>query len=66
VSTSAISYTVWGALLGAALLLWLASSRRPDSVARPSEVISWLVTRPLWRVCLVAGWMFLGWHLFAR
>jgi hypothetical protein len=65
-TTSTVSYVVWGALLGAALLLWLRSYRRPDSVTRPADVIGWLSTHPVWRVCLVVTWMFLGWHLFAR
>jgi hypothetical protein len=66
VTTSTISYVIWGVLLAAALLLWWLSYRRPDSVARPAVVVSALVTHPVLRVCLVLGWMFLGWHLFAR
>jgi hypothetical protein len=66
VTTSTVSYVVWGALLGAVLILWWASYRRPDSVARPAALMSWLSTHPVWRVVLVVSWMFLGWHFFAR
>lgn len=65
-STSTVSYVIWGALLVVGLVLWSLSYRRASSAARPSEVITWVSTHPVFRVCLVGTVMFLGWHLFAR
>jgi hypothetical protein len=64
--TSALVYAVW-ALLGAALLaLWAWSSTDRAPLARPSVVLVRLASGPLLRVVLVVGWMWTGWHLFAR
>jgi hypothetical protein len=63
---SAASYAVWGVLLLTALSQWLYSLARPLVVGRPGDMISWLATHPIGRFCLLAAWMFLGWHLFAR
>jgi Family of unknown function (DUF6186) len=65
-TTSAGSYAVWAVLLLAAVLLWCLPLVSRYRVARPSEVVSRLATHPIWRVGLVLGWMFVGWHLFAR
>jgi Family of unknown function (DUF6186) len=66
VSTSAVSYLVWG-LLGVALAgLWWVSRRRPDAVAPPARVVERLATGAVWRVVLVPAFMWAGWHLFAR
>jgi hypothetical protein len=66
VSTSAASYLVWGLLGAAAAGLWWMSRVRPDAVARPGRVVERLATGPVLRVALVAGFMWAGWHLFAR
>ena len=64
--TSAISYAVW-ALLGLAVLgLWVRSRAPGRSPARPALVLERLATGPILRVVLVLGWMWAGWHLFAR
>jgi uncharacterized protein DUF6186 len=65
-ATSAGSYAAWTVLLTAALLLWRFPIADSHRLARPSEVVARLATHPVWRVVLVVGWMFLGWHLFAR
>jgi hypothetical protein len=65
-TVSTLSYVVWGALLAVLFLLWWLSYRPDGAVARPGAVLSRLVTHPLWRVLLVVGYMFIGWHLFAR
>jgi hypothetical protein len=35
-------------------------------VARPGDVLTGLSTTPIVRVALVPGYVWLGWHLFAR
>ena len=65
-TTSTASYVVWGLLGAAALLLWALSYLRPSAVAHPSDVVGKVATHPVGRVILVVGFMWLGWHLFAR
>ncbi len=65
--TSALGYTGWALLFAAGLVLWgLSHSPRGSAVARPSAVLTRLATGPWLRIVLVAGWMWVGWHLFAR
>jgi hypothetical protein len=65
--TSAVGYVVWALLLVAALVLWgLSYSSRGPAVARPAAVVARLATGTWLRIVLVAGWMWVGWHLFAR
>jgi hypothetical protein len=65
--TSALGYTGWALVLGAGLVLWgLSHSPREPAVARPSAALTRLATGPWLRILLVAGWMWAGWHLFAR
>ena len=49
-----------------ALLLWARSRGAERSPARPALVLERLATGPILRVLLVVGWMWVGWHLFAR
>ena len=65
-SVSTASYVVWGAIGALALLLWGFSYLRPSAVAHPADVVGKVVTHPVGRVVLVLGFMWLGWHLFAR
>jgi hypothetical protein len=65
-SVSTISYIVWAAIGVLALGLWGLSYLRPNVVAHPSDAVGQLVTRPVVRVLLVLGFMWFGWHLFAR
>ena len=55
---------VWAALGLAALAL--AALSIGGVVARPGPLLRAAVSRPAVRVALVLGWMWLGWHLFAR
>jgi hypothetical protein len=66
--TSAFSYAIWALLGLATLVLWAASRFRASegSPARPALVLERLATGPILRVLLVLGWMWAGWHLFAR
>jgi hypothetical protein len=49
-----------------ALLLWWLSYARPSAVAHPGDVVGKIATHPVGRVVLAVGFMWLGWHLFAR
>jgi hypothetical protein len=46
--------------------LWWLSYARPSAVAHPAQAVGKLATHPVARVILVLGFMWLGWHLFAR
>ena len=65
-STSTVSYLVWGLLGGAGALLWWMSRSRPRAVATPYDVVARLASGPLVRIALVLAIMWTGWHLFAR
>ena len=65
--TSALGYTGWSLLAAGALVLWaLSHTARGAAIARPSVVLTRLVTGPWLRIVLVVAWMWTGWHLFAR
>jgi hypothetical protein len=66
VSTSTVSYVVWGLLGAAFAFLWWASRARSGAVARPTDVVARLATGPVLRVAFVLAVMWTGWHLFAR
>jgi Family of unknown function (DUF6186) len=66
VSVSTASYVVWGVIGALVLFLWWLSYVRPSAVAHPSDVVGEVATHPVGRVILVVGFMWLGWHLFAR
>jgi Family of unknown function (DUF6186) len=63
---SVLGYGVWGLCGAAGVALWVLARARPDLVVRPSEVVARLVTVRVVRVALLVGYLFLGWHLFAR
>jgi hypothetical protein len=55
------------AVLGAALAVTVVVSRRaPRRVAPLGRVLTRWFPLPWWRSALLVGWMWLGWHLFAR
>jgi hypothetical protein len=47
-------------------VLWWLSYVRPGAAAHPAAVVGKLATLPVLRVILVLGFMWLGWHMFAR
>ncbi len=65
-STSSLSYLVWGLILAAGLILWWFAHARAKVAARPSDVVGRMATHPVLRVCLVLTFIWFGWHLFAR
>jgi hypothetical protein len=59
------SFLAWGViLLSFVLLELLARAFRRTSML--SEVLSAIMSRTSLRLALVLGWMWLGWHAFAR
>ena len=66
--TSSWAYAIWAFLAAAALLLWALAHTASNgrAVVRPSAVLARLAGDPWLRVPLVAGWAWVGWHLFAR
>jgi len=65
--THSLDVALWS-LLAAALvaLTLLGLLDRGHPVARFGTVSSWVVHRPWWRAAVLLGWMWLGWHFFAR
>jgi hypothetical protein len=63
---SGLAYAGWALLAAAGVLLWASSHARGVVTARPLEVLTRLCAGPVVRVALVAGVMWVGWHLFAR
>jgi hypothetical protein len=66
VSASDISYGIWAFLLAVWLVLWGISYLRPSWAAHPSAVAARVTTHPVVRAVVVIGFLFLGWHTFAR
>jgi hypothetical protein len=64
--TASWAYAVWTVLGTAAVFLWAWSRASGSPLARPSAVVQRLATGPVLRVLLGLGWMWVGWHLFAR
>jgi hypothetical protein len=64
--SSTFSYAIWAFLALATVLLCARSRAAGSAPARPAVVLQRLATGPILRVVLVLGWMWVGWHLFAR
>lgn len=64
-SWRAVTYVVWGSVLAGFVLLELLA-RRARSIAPLSDVLGALASPTFLRTLLVLGWMWLGWHAFAR
>lgn len=64
--SAGVSYAVWAVLASLVLLAWARSHAPHSRIARPSDVLARLSTRPVVRIVVVVAWMWAGWHLFAR
>jgi hypothetical protein len=49
------------AVIAAALVAYALRGR-----TKPRQLLAWLTARPATRWPLLAAWLWLGWHLFAR
>jgi Family of unknown function (DUF6186) len=64
-SSRVVTFLGYGAIL-AAIVAWAAiSARRPPWMTLPEALVALARTRTM-RLVLVAAWIWLGWHLFAR
>ena len=65
-SPRTLTLAVWAALAAAAVgieIAGLASGGRRPTIA---GLVRAIVSHPVARVVLLVGWMWLGWHAFAR
>jgi hypothetical protein len=66
VTSRELTLVLW-AVIGAGLLACLVlSAVAPRRLPTAATAIGALVSSPVGRVVIVVGWMWLGWHLFAR
>jgi hypothetical protein len=60
------SFLVW-ACLGAALFICIALSQlSPERLPTLGSIVSRIQSHKVGRALLALGWMWLGWHAFAR
>ena len=61
-----VSLAGWIVLAGAVVALELRARLRRGRFATLGETVSVVLRVPLVRVLALAGWLWLGWHLFVR
>lgn len=61
-SAATVSWVVLGAAAGV-IEVWAVAGRRTPTAGR---VLGTLMHPAAGRIVLLAGWVWLGWHLFAR
>lgn len=61
-----VADTIWAVLAVLAVGLEVVAHAQPRRVAGAVVAVRSLVRRPGWRLAGFVGWMWLGWHLFAR
>jgi hypothetical protein len=65
-SAHTLSLVVWAAIALGCAALWITSRAAPRRVARLGPIVDALMARPFARLVVVLGWMWFGWHTFAR
>jgi hypothetical protein len=60
-----VTFIGYGAIL-AAIVVWAALATRCPRWLKLSDAVTLLTRTRTARVLVVAGWIWLGWHLFAR
>ncbi|MDA8357540.1 MAG: DUF6186 family protein [Actinomycetota bacterium] len=60
------TFLIWGVLGLATLTVLLFSLLGKGRLARPAELLGPVQAHPMLRIAVVLGWMWLGWHFFAR
>jgi hypothetical protein len=61
-----ITNVVWAALLTSIVVLELAARRSRRFVLTLGELVRSSATRTVPRAVILVGWMWVGWHAFAR
>ena len=61
-----VTFVVWTVLGLATLVVVALAMAGRGRIARPSALLLPVSTHPVVRVLVVLGWMWVGWHFFAR
>lgn len=61
-----LSDALWAAWAASALAVVVASHLHPPRVARFSMLVRRIEVNRVGYVAVLVGWMWLGWHFFAR
>lgn len=65
-STAAITAAGFAAAVAALVALEILGRRKVARVPTMGEWMGFLMRRPAGRALILAGWLWLGWHFFAR
>jgi Family of unknown function (DUF6186) len=65
-SARSVTFAGWFVLIAAVVALELRARVRPGRYATLGDAVSALMRAPLLRGLVLAGWLWLGWHLFVR
>lgn len=65
-SDRAITVTGFIAIIAALVVLEILARRKIGRIPTIGEGLGFVMRRPLGRVLILAGWLWLGWHYFAR
>lgn len=65
-SSRLITEIGFGAIVAAALLLWLGSHLFPKKIPPLTRVMSALMRKRSTRIALVLAWWWVGWHFFVQ
>jgi len=60
------TFIVWALLAASVLVVSALALAGRAGVARPGPLLRHGLEHPAVRIALVVGWMWLGWHFFAR
>ena len=60
---SIIGFTV---VVGGLFTLEFLGRRRTNRIPTVGEWLGWIMRRPVGRILILLGWLWLGWHYFAR
>ncbi|MHB8318481.1 MAG: DUF6186 family protein [Acidimicrobiales bacterium] len=61
-----VTLAVWATVASLAIATVVISHLARDSVLKVSELMRIVLTNRYLRTFVILGWMWLGWHLFAR
>ncbi|WP_406632147.1 DUF6186 family protein [Amycolatopsis sp. WGS_07] len=65
-SSRLITEIGFGAIVAAAILLWLGSHLFPKKIPSLTSVLSALMRKRSTRIALVLAWWWVGWHFFVQ
>jgi hypothetical protein len=65
-SDQAITVIGFTAIIAALVVLEILARRKIGRIPTIGEWLGFVMRRPLGRALMLAGWLWLGWHYFAR